>query len=159
MTSSIHLPDVEATEDLGLRLAHIVQGQGGVILLEGDLGAGKTTLVRALLYGLGHSGPVVSPSYTLLEPYNAGPRQVWHMDLYRLSDPRELEYLGVRDLDPEKDLLLIEWPEHGRGGLPAADLTLSLDCLPAGRRLHAQAHSSKGQGWLGDLFADSESVG
>ncbi len=159
MSVFFDLPDEAATAAFARRLAKSLDTPCGVILLQGDLGAGKTTLARACLRALGVEGRVVSPSYTLVEPYNAGPLRIFHMDLYRLSDPEELEYLGVRDFDPGADLLLVEWPEHGRGWLPAADLCLQFQDAPPGRRLACRAGTARGQQWLENLVADDESVG
>ncbi len=115
-----------AMERLG---ADIVEGHAAPLRvhLEGDLGAGKTTLVRGALRALGHRGPVKSPTYTLIEPYEVGGTRLYHLDLYRLSDPGELEYLGLRELLAEPAWVFIEWPEHGRPWLPPADLRLSIE--------------------------------
>ncbi|NRB71060.1 MAG: tRNA (adenosine(37)-N6)-threonylcarbamoyltransferase complex ATPase subunit type 1 TsaE [Xanthomonadales bacterium] len=119
-----------------------------VVFLEGDLGAGKTTFVRALIQGLGHPGRVKSPTYGLLEHYELGAMEVLHLDLYRIGDPGELEYLGISDLHDERSLLLIEWPERGEGALPAPDLSLRLQEAftkqGVGRRLSFYAHSNSG---------------
>ncbi len=123
-TRRLYLGDETATADLGARLAAALDGRAAVIALQGDLGAGKTTLVRALLRALGVDGAVRSPTYTLVEPYEVGGQRVFHLDLYRVADPEELEYLGIRDLDGA--LLLIEWPERGEGWLPPVDLWLHL---------------------------------
>lgn len=142
------LPDEAATLDIGKRLALASTGQG-VITLRGNLGSGKTTLCRGLLHGLGHTGTVKSPTYTLVEPYELATGSVLHYDLYRLTDPEETEYLGMRDyfdrnLD-KQTLTLIEWPEKAAGFLPPVDLELLLEVLPNGRRLSWQALTSAGQ--------------
>jgi tRNA threonylcarbamoyladenosine biosynthesis protein TsaE len=127
----ILLADAAATEALGSALAAPLARaarEGAVIVhLEGPLGAGKTTLARGLLKGLGHAGRVRSPTFTLLEPYELGSCQVIHLDLYRLTDPGELDYLGLEDLVVPGAIVLVEWPERGAGRLPAADLLISLD--------------------------------
>ncbi|MEY4640559.1 MAG: hypothetical protein RLZZ227_553 [Pseudomonadota bacterium] len=138
------LPDEEATLEIGTRLARASKGQG-VITLRGNLGSGKTTLCRGLIRALGHDGAVKSPTYTLVEPYDLGAVRVLHYDLYRLSDPEEVEYLGMRDFLDNQTLTLIEWPEKARGFLPPADLDLKLDVLPSGRRLSWQALSPLGE--------------
>ena len=97
-----------------------------VIYLEGDLGTGKTTLTRGLLRGLGHAGPVRSPTYTLLEPYELEGMRLYHLDLYRIAHPEELELLGLRDLLDRESLLIVEWPERGRGVLPPPDLRVRI---------------------------------
>lgn len=107
MSTELQLADPDATEALGARLARMAPEQL-VIYLHGDLGAGKTTLVRGLLRELGHQGPVPSPTYTLLEPYELGGRTVLHLDLYRLADPEELDYLGLRDYLDQPLLMVVE---------------------------------------------------
>ncbi|MEH6548737.1 MAG: tRNA (adenosine(37)-N6)-threonylcarbamoyltransferase complex ATPase subunit type 1 TsaE [Pseudomonadales bacterium] len=119
--------------------------EGGIVYLLGDLGAGKTTLSRALLRGLGYPATVKSPTYTLLEPYELGELTVAHFDLYRLSDPEELEYLGLRDYLEGKVLWLVEWPQRGEGMLPAPDLVLELSSREQGRELRAIAYSERGR--------------
>ena len=130
--SAVHVPDAEAQEAFGARLAAVLPPKA-IVYLEGDLGAGKTTLVRGLLRELGHSGPVRSPTYTLVEPYDLDGRRCAHLDLYRLGDPEELEYLGLRDLLAEETLLLVEWPERGEGVLPPPDLHLRIEYADSGR--------------------------
>jgi tRNA threonylcarbamoyladenosine biosynthesis protein TsaE len=119
------LPDADATEQLGARLAASVRP--AVIYVTGDLGAGKTTLVRGLIHALGYTGRVRSPTYTLVEPYACEPCPVFHLDLYRLADPEELEWLGLRDMLEEPALMIVEWPERGSGVLPPADLTVQME--------------------------------
>ncbi|MGD9021890.1 MAG: tRNA (adenosine(37)-N6)-threonylcarbamoyltransferase complex ATPase subunit type 1 TsaE [Lysobacterales bacterium] len=107
-----------------------------VIHLEGDLGAGKTTFARALIQALGHSGRVKSPTYGLLEHYVIESLQVLHLDLYRIGDPDELEFLGIKDLLDERTVLLVEWPERGGEQLPSADFVFRFAYAGEGRDLH-----------------------
>ena len=139
-----------ATERLGARLAAVLE-PGSVIYLHGELGAGKTTLARGLLRGLGHPGTVKSPTFTLVEPYQPESWRLFHWDLYRLADPEELEYLGLRDQIDGEAVLLIEWPERGRGELPAADLEVWLDYADEGRACRLEARSPTGQALLARL--------
>ncbi len=131
---SLFLADSEATERFGARLGGCCM-PGTVIHLHGELGAGKSTLVRGLLQGLGHPGAVKSPTYTLVEGYELDGQRYYHFDLYRLGDPEELEYLGIRDYFDGQAIALLEWPERGIGLLPPADLELWLDYHDPGRRL------------------------
>lgn len=139
--------DEAAMQDLGLRLA-LAAGGPGVIYFQGDLGAGKTTLVRSLLRGLGYQGKVKSPTYTLIEPYPLGELTVYHLDLYRLASGEELEWIGIRDLMTGTELLLVEWPEQGQGALPPADLVITIDYRDTGRQLELRATSERGRRWL-----------
>jgi len=143
--TSLFLVDEAATVDFGARLATVF-GSGGLITLQGNLGGGKTTLCRGLIQALGHEGKVKSPTYTLVEPYELpGHGQVLHYDLYRLSDPEELEFLGTRDFLEKDTLTLIEWPERAGSWLPQPDLALRLEIEGSGRRLFWQAHTERGQ--------------
>lgn len=114
------------------------------IHLVGNLGAGKTTLVRGVLQGLGYSGVVHSPTYTLIEPYDTSAGVVYHLDLYRLGDAEELEYLGIRDIESEQAICLIEWPEKGLGFLPPVDLEIYLTVEGNRRLLDMNAASPVG---------------
>jgi len=120
-----------ALETYAIELA--AQFKQAVVYLHGDLGAGKTTLVRAWLRALGYEGTVKSPTYGLIETYQIEGVAIAHLDLYRLSDPEELEFLGIRDLSAETDLMLIEWPEKGHGLLPKSDLEILLEYAGDGR--------------------------
>jgi len=119
-----------------------------VIFLKGDLGTGKTTFSRGFIQASGHNGKVKSPTYTLIEPYVLSSLTITHMDLYRLSDPEELDYLGVDDLIQNSDVCLIEWPERGADLLPVPTVTLSLKHCANGRQLYAESHCEIGRGWL-----------
>lgn len=98
-----------------------------VVYLQGDLGVGKTTLVRFLLNALGHRQHVKSPTYTIVEPYNIKALKIFHFDLYRLTDPEELAYLGVQDYFEKENICFIEWPDKGEGWLPSPDITIELN--------------------------------
>jgi tRNA threonylcarbamoyladenosine biosynthesis protein TsaE len=135
---------------LGARLARITGGHG-IIYLNGDLGAGKTTLSRGLIQGLGHEGRVKSPTFTLVEPYQIGDTQAFHFDLYRLADPEELEFLGIRDYFAEDALCLIEWPEKGAGILPKPDLDITIATQFEGRVLSVVPHGARGEAWCSAL--------
>lgn len=110
-----------------------------VIWLQGDLGTGKTAFARALIHALGYQGRVKSPTYGLLEQYRVGTLQVLHMDLYRISDPAELEYLGVIDMLDEQTVLLVEWPEKAARWLPDPDFVLAFSYAGDGREMHWSA--------------------
>lgn len=140
----------QATEALGAQLAAVLP-ENCRIDLTGELGAGKTTLVRGLLRALGHTGTVRSPTYTLIEPYQVADRRLYHLDLYRLSDPGELEYIGLRDLLHEPAVLLVEWPERGAGVLPAPDLAITLTVAGMIRLARLVAHTSIGAALLAQL--------
>jgi tRNA threonylcarbamoyladenosine biosynthesis protein TsaE len=118
---------LEDTKALATQLAARLK-PGDVVFLKGPLGAGKTTLVRYVLYALGVKGTVKSPTYTLIEEYDALSMDVYHMDLYRLNDPFELEEMGCREYFHEKALCFIEWPEKAAGSLPAPDFVITLHC-------------------------------
>ncbi len=118
--------------------------QALLITLSGDLGAGKTTISRGILNGLGHSGSVKSPTYTLVEPYELPLGRVCHFDFYRLIDPEELEYMGFRDYLVEACLCLIEWPERGQGFLPGADIEIGIIQTGEGRTLSLKAGTDLG---------------
>lgn len=139
-------------EALGAALSCAV-GDRSLIFLEGELGAGKTTLVRGFLRARGHSGAVKSPTYTLIEPYALPGGTCYHLDLYRVSDAEELEYLGLREMLDLQAVLLIEWPQRGAGWLPSADLTVNIEHLPKGRRLRFDAASDTGRQSLSALNA------
>lgn len=129
-----HLVGEAAQHAFGRRIAGVLEAPC-VIYLRGDLGAGKTALARGILRGLGHRGAVRSPTYTLLEPYELAGVRIYHLDLYRLGDPEELEFLGLRDLLDAESVLLVEWPERGAGFLPPEDLEIRIEHAGAGRDL------------------------
>ena len=138
-----HVTDSEEMEGLGALLATGPR-RHGLVFLRGELGAGKTTFVRGYLRACGVTGAVKSPTYTLIEPYELGDLEVFHMDFYRLTDVGELELIGIRDY-LGAGLLFVEWPERAGQMLPAPDLTICIATLDSGRRLSWQAHSEFGE--------------
>lgn len=147
---SLTIPDEAAMEQLGAQLAGACVAPA-VVYLHGDLGAGKTTLVRGYLKSLGYPGPVRSPTYTLVEPYDTAAGRVYHLDLYRLADPEELEFLGIRDIQAERSIMLVEWPEQGRACLPAADLVLSIAYKEDGREVEFIVNTEIGTRIMAEL--------
>jgi tRNA threonylcarbamoyladenosine biosynthesis protein TsaE len=146
--------DQRALTALAARLAPLAR-DGGVILLSGELGAGKTTFARALLAALGVTTRVKSPTYSLIESYTVGDLAIHHLDLYRIADPGELEWLGLADLVVQPHLILVEWPERAGNALPAADLSIALAHAGATRDVALSASSPRGQRWLNGLNAVS----
>lgn len=154
MSEGLHfeLPDEAATEAFGAELGRVCR-EGAVIYLRGDLGAGKTTLSRGVIRGLGFAGAVKSPTYTLVEPYEIDGVAVFHFDLYRLADPAELEYMGIRDYFAPGNLCLIEWPEKGGNLLPMADVVVNIQPLGGGRAVEVAATTPHGELLLHRLSA------
>jgi len=169
ISMELSLADSGVTEALGRALARSIPGimsgpdntlvgvesAGAVLYLHGELGAGKTTCVRALLRTLGVVGLVRSPTYTLVETYPSGKLTCVHVDLYRLQDPTEVDELGLRDLVGPGCLLLVEWPEKGGAALPPADLDLTLRYAGDAREACVTARTSLGSEWLLNLGRDS----
>lgn len=149
---SIDLADDAATIRLGAALAAALV-PGIVVHLSGELGAGKTTLARALIQALAPGTRVKSPTYTLVEPYELAPFALHHLDLYRIGDPSELDALDVRELGARGAVLLVEWPERGGSALPPADLSIALDYAGEGRRARLEARSGAGEALLERLGA------
>lgn len=140
----IDLADEAATLHLGSQIAHACPQHQLTIHLQGDLGAGKTTLCRGLLKELGHQGNVKSPTYTLVEQYDLGNRSIFHFDLYRLADPEELDHIGLDDYMGAKSLCLIEWPQRGGNYLPSPDIMIKLQYDQACRQATILAYSDAG---------------
>lgn len=147
---SIPLSDADATVALGRRLGALLRPPFTLHLL-GDLGAGKTTFSRGLVQARGHVGAVKSPTYTLVEPYELPGGPVYHFDLYRLADPEELEFMGLRDYFAPEALCIVEWPDKGAGVLPAADLVLELLYRDSGRLAQFHAKSQAAQELLAKI--------
>lgn len=152
LTREWPLPDEAATGALATRLAASLDG-GLVVYLHGPLGAGKTSFARALLLALGVGERIKSPTYSLMEGYVAQGRPAWHLDLYRIADPGELEWLGLDALADAAALILVEWPERGAGALPAADLHVHLSYAGPGRHASMSAATSRGEWMLERLAA------
>jgi tRNA threonylcarbamoyladenosine biosynthesis protein TsaE len=153
----VQLNSEEAQVAFGEALGRVLQGHG-LVYLEGDLGAGKTTLTRGILRAYGHHGAVKSPTYTLVEPYELGSQRVYHLDLYRLADPEELEFIGGRDVLADDALTIVEWPSRGEGWLPVPDIRLLLEVTDPGRLASLVASSDKGGCILASLQRQADSV-
>jgi tRNA threonylcarbamoyladenosine biosynthesis protein TsaE len=126
-----------------------------VMLLEGNLGAGKTTFARGFIQASGYSGVVKSPTYTLVEPYPVSHERIcYHFDLYRLADPEELEFIGARDYFNNQDVCLVEWPEKAAGYLPTADWICRFEYLNEGRNLKIIAATEKGKDLMLQVFSN-----
>ena len=146
----ITLKNETETTEIGSKLASCLKG-GEVIYLKGELGTGKTTLVRGVLNRLGHAGNVKSPTYTIVEPYLIDSHVIYHFDLYRLDDPEELESLGIRDYCDGQSICFFEWPEKGGNLLPNADIKLELTYLENTREVELTSKSDVGKTILKQL--------
>ena len=149
MTSNLNVALTGETATLALGAALAVQaGPGRVLHLSGELGAGKTTLVRGLLRALGYASRVKSPTYTLVELYTISGLSLYHFDFYRFSDPKEWLSSGFREAFNPETLCIIEWPEQAAGLLSLPDLSITLQYSDAGRDASLEAHSPAGEDWL-----------
>ena len=146
----LEVPEVADMEALGARMAAQL-GKARLIYVHGLLGAGKTTLVRGLLRALGHVGPVKSPTFTLVEPYELRGHRIYHFDLYRLNDPEELEFLGMRDYLHGEGVCVVEWAERAQGVLPAPDIDVMIQAAEKGRMVRIAAHTDSGNALLNAL--------
>lgn len=147
--------DDAALVALGARLGAACE-PGLVIFLFGGLGMGKTTFSRGLIRALGHGGAVKSPTYTLVEPYLLGDWQVFHFDLYRLGDPEELEFMGIRDYFGDFSVCVVEWPERGQGALPPPDIAITIEVDGRGRGVRWEARTERGRRVLARMLATRE---
>ena len=143
----LNLPDATATESVGRLLRSTLSG-GMVVTLSGELGAGKTTLVRGVLRGFDISGAVKSPTYTLVEPYAVSSLYFYHFDFYRLEDPEEWEAAGFREYFRDDAICMIEWPEKAGASLPAADLAIALEIVGDSRRCTLTSQSARAESCL-----------
>jgi tRNA threonylcarbamoyladenosine biosynthesis protein TsaE len=150
MSLDIKLPDATATAALGGALA-VGAAPGRVLHLRGELGTGKTTLVRGLVRALGHAGRVKSPSYTLVEPYTLSSLHLYHFDFYRLENRSEWEQAGFREYFNAQSMCVVEWPERAGDLLAPPDLELHLTFDGEARRARLEAHSASGEAWLASL--------
>ncbi|GAA0373721.1 tRNA (adenosine(37)-N6)-threonylcarbamoyltransferase complex ATPase subunit type 1 TsaE [Bowmanella denitrificans] len=150
MTTQIQVNDEQGTAELAAKLAKACK-QATVIYLHGDLGAGKTSFCRSFIQALGYQGRVKSPTYTLVEPYETAGWRIFHFDLYRLADPEELEFIGIRDYFEQDCLCLIEWPQKGGQLLAPADLQINIAFSDPGRTIELLPLSEQGEALLAQL--------
>lgn len=144
----VYCKDQEATEHLARELAKEMP-KNMVVYLYGDLGAGKSTFARAFIQALGFEGSVKSPTYTLLEVYQYGDdKHAVHMDLYRIAEPEEIDYLSLENYENSATVTLIEWPEKGEGFIPLADIKLFFSMCEQGRNLDIEATNDQATKWL-----------
>ncbi|OBX02921.1 tRNA (adenosine(37)-N6)-threonylcarbamoyltransferase complex ATPase subunit type 1 TsaE [Gallibacterium genomosp. 1] len=141
---TLFLANEEATIALGQKLSRflLTPTQNFVIYLNGQLGAGKTTLTRSIIQAMGYQGNVKSPTYALVEEYHLPQKSIYHFDLYRLSDPEELEFIGFRDYFRENALCLLEWAEKGGDIIPQPDLLINIEYQEQARQITLIANSN-----------------
>jgi tRNA threonylcarbamoyladenosine biosynthesis protein TsaE len=146
----VAVPDVAAMLAIGGRLANVCHNPM-VFYLYGPLGAGKTTLVRGFMRGMGYGEAIKSPTYTLVEHYDTASWRLYHLDLYRIRDTEELEYLGLREMQDRASIIMVEWPERGEGLLPSADISVKIDYDRQGRQVSVDALSLIGKEMMDEL--------
>ena len=150
---TLDLPDETASEALAARLALSLK-PSMIITFSGDLGAGKTTIIRAMLNRLGVQSPIKSPTFSLVESYESNHLLIHHFDLYRIHHEEELDYLGFRDYFTQESICCIEWPENARKALPNVDIRFKLNMKGAGREVQITAFSTTGKGILARLIGE-----
>ena len=157
MSLTIMLHSEESTLRVANALGGVLKARKQLVIvhLEGVLGAGKTTFCRGVLQAFGHVGAVKSPTYTLVEPYEFCEQMVYHFDLYRLGDPHELDYMGIRDYYDQQCICLIEWPDKGAGFLPQPDLIVNLVAIGESRRLILAGTSALGDDIVDKMHKDN----
>lgn len=144
------LPSELDTDALGNDIASLIR-DGIIIYLVGDLGAGKTRLAQGIIHGLGFSGHVKSPTYTLVESYRVNDSAIFHFDLYRLMDPMELEFMGIQDYFDYDNIILIEWPDKGAGMIEQADVRIHLDYAEQSRKVLLTSETERGAAVINKL--------
>ena len=152
-TIIVDLDGEQAMVNYGHLLAGVIAKANAplLIILDGDMGAGKTTISRGVLQGLGHCGVVKSPTYTLVEPYDLEIGKVFHFDLYRLVDPHELEHIGFSDYLSQANLCIIEWPENGGSYIPQADIKIDIRQYQSGRKVTLSSYTDSGKQYINQL--------
>lgn len=150
-----YISDENAMCDFGKKLINAIcqltHNKGITLYLNGELGAGKTTLSRGMIQALGYQGKVKSPTYTLVEEYHIAGKTIYHFDLYRLADPEELEFMGIRDYFAENTICLIEWAEKGAGLLASPDLLVNIHYAENARNIELIAKSKSGRDIIAHL--------
>lgn len=151
---TLNLDNEAASQHFAQRLAPLIRAPM-ILTFSGDIGMGKTTIVRAMLHALGIRSAIKSPTFSLVESYSCQAGTIHHFDLYRLQQEEELEYLGFRDYFTDDSICCIEWPEHGGRSLPVIDIEFKLGIKGAGRELHCSAKSVAGEHIIADLVGES----
>ncbi len=148
---TLNIDSTEKMENLGQLLYDACQQKGTIVYLSGNLGAGKTTLVRGFLRAMGYQGKVKSPTYTLVEPYEIKSIPLYHFDFYRLNSAQELEYMGIRDYFQADAICLVEWPEKANAALAPGDIEITISIIEDQREVNIKANTQRGKDVLGRL--------